>query len=62
MAIAEHHPGELYARNKALLKMTPEQLHDFAATKQKGLPKRKKPLRRKITGGPTRPLKAALKA
>jgi hypothetical protein len=60
MAIAEHEPEKLYARNKAMLKMTPEQLHDFAATKQKGLPKRKKPLRR--AGGPTRPLKAALKA
>jgi hypothetical protein len=48
MAIAEHHPGELYQRNRAMLKMTREQLHDFAATKQKGLPekvpkKKKKP-------------------
>lgn len=39
MAIAEHEPGKLYARNKGLLKMSHEQLHDFAATKTKGLPK-----------------------
>jgi len=42
MAIAEHEPGKLYARNRGLLKMTHKQLHDFAATKRKGLPKRKK--------------------
>ena len=33
MAIAEHHPSQLYKRNKGLLKMTHQQLHDFAATK-----------------------------
>ena len=38
-AIAEHHPEELYARNAGLAKMTQSQLHDFAATKEKGLPK-----------------------
>jgi hypothetical protein len=45
-AIAEHHPGELYARNKAMLGMTHEELHKFAATKRKKLPakvKQKKP-------------------
>jgi len=41
MAIAEHAPGELYARNRGLLKMTKGQLHDFASTSEKGLPKRK---------------------
>ena len=41
MAIAEHHPGEVYERNKGLLKMTKSQLHDFAATKEKGLVQRK---------------------
>ena len=41
MAIAEHSPGKLYARNKGLLKMTHQQLHDFASTARKGLPKRK---------------------
>jgi hypothetical protein len=45
-AIAEHNPSELYSRNKAMLGMTHEQLHDFAATKRKKLParvKQKKP-------------------
>ena len=32
-AIAEHHPGELYARNRGALSMSRQQLHDFAATK-----------------------------
>jgi hypothetical protein len=44
MAIAEHHPGAVYARNKGVLSMSKEQLHDFASTKEKKLPKRvKKP-------------------
>lgn len=38
MAIAEHHPDELYARNKGLKEMTHSQLHDFAATPEKHLP------------------------
>ncbi len=42
MAIAEHEPEKLYARNRNLLKMTNQQLHDFAATKRKGLPKKKR--------------------
>jgi hypothetical protein len=41
MAIAEHAPGKLYSRNRGLLKMTHQQLHDFASTSRKGLPKRK---------------------
>lgn len=41
MAIAEHEPGKLYGRNRGLLKMSHKQLHDFAATKRKGLPQRK---------------------
>ena len=40
-AIAEHSPGKLYKRNRGLLKMTGQQLHDFAATPRTGLPKRK---------------------
>jgi Protein of unknwon function (DUF3008) len=44
MAIAEHSPGSLYKKNRGLLKMSQQQLHDFAATKRKGLPERKKPL------------------
>lgn len=38
MAIAEHEPEKLYKRNKSMKKMTKQQLHDFAATKRKGLP------------------------
>ncbi len=41
-AIAEHHPEQLYDRNKGMASMTLKQLHDFAATKSKGLPRRKK--------------------
>lgn len=41
MAIAEHEPDKLYGRNKGMLKMSHEQLHDFAATKRKGLPKKR---------------------
>lgn len=40
-AIAEHEPSKLYPRNKGLLKMSHQQLHDFAATPRKGLPVRK---------------------
>jgi len=40
--IAEHHPEELYARNKGLLGMSAGQLHDFAATPESGLPQKKK--------------------
>jgi len=44
MAIAEHNPSKLYSRNSGLLKMSQQQLHDFAATKRKGLPQKvKKP-------------------
>jgi hypothetical protein len=41
-AIAEHHPEKLYEWNKGLLGMTHQQLHDFASTKEKGLPKKVK--------------------
>lgn len=40
MAIAEHNPSELNADNSGLLKMSQSQLHDFAATKRKGLPEK----------------------
>jgi hypothetical protein len=40
MAIAEHAPDKLYSRNAGLKKMSKSQLHDFAATPRKGLPKR----------------------
>ena len=41
MAIAEHAPSQLYGRNQGVLKMSNQQLHDFASTKRKGLPKKK---------------------
>ena len=40
MAIAEHEPAKLYKRNKGLSSMTKKQLHEFAETKEKGLPKK----------------------
>lgn len=40
-AIAEHAPEKLNERNRGVLKMSSEQLHDFAATKEAGLPKSK---------------------
>lgn len=40
-AIAEHHPGELRAGNQDLAKLSHKTLHDFAATSEKRLPKRK---------------------
>ena len=33
MAIAEHHPSQLHKANRGVLKMSKQQLHDFAATK-----------------------------
>lgn len=41
MAIAEHAPGKLNKANRGLLKMSHQQLHDFASTPQAGLPERK---------------------
>ena len=38
MAIAKTNPSKLYARNKGLLQMSQDQLHDYAATPRKGLP------------------------
>jgi hypothetical protein len=38
MALAEHHPEKLHAANKGLLNMSHQQLHEFADTKEKGLP------------------------
>jgi hypothetical protein len=42
MAIAEHHPSMVKKKNKGVLKMSKQQLHDFAATPEKGLPKKAK--------------------
>ncbi len=41
MAIAENAPGKLYKKNKGVLKMSGDQLSEFASTPRKGLPKRK---------------------
>lgn len=41
-AIALHHPGKLYKRNRAVAKMSKSDLREFAETKHTGLPKRKK--------------------
>ena len=40
MAIAEHHPEKSY--HPELVKMKRSDLHKFASTKEKGLPKRKR--------------------
>jgi len=40
MAIAEHEPSKLYARNRGLKKMSKSDLSDFASTPEQGLPKR----------------------
>lgn len=42
MAIAEHHPTQVSAKNKGVLKMSQRQLHDFASTKEARLPLVKK--------------------
>lgn len=47
MAIAEHEPSKLYKRNKGVAKMSKQQLHDFAATKEKKLPTKVKKKRGK---------------
>jgi len=41
-AIAKHNPSILFKRNSNLLSMSKSQLHDFAKTKEKGLPVKKK--------------------
>ena len=38
MAIAEHAPEKLYARNRGVLTMSRQQLHDFASGSMKGKP------------------------
>ncbi len=32
MAIAEHHPEQLYKKNRGMLKMSHQQLHEFASS------------------------------
>lgn len=42
MGIAEHHPEKLYKKNKGVLKMSKGEMHKYASTKEKGLPKKKR--------------------
>jgi hypothetical protein len=48
MAIAEHHPELVRAKNRAVLAMSKGQLHDFASTKEKGLPEKKKKMAERL--------------
>ena len=54
MAIAEHSPGKLWKENKGLAKMSKNALHDFAKTKEKGLPDKKTPKKESIKAFMTR--------
>ena len=49
MAIAEHDPGKL---RSPVPRMTRQQLHDFAATRTKGLPEHKQSVKRSYGGPP----------
>ena len=51
-AIAEHHPEKLYKRNRSLLSMSQEQLHEFSSASRKGLPTRAPKKKRKNLLGP----------
>lgn len=42
MAMAEHDPAEVSPKNRGVLQMSHQQLHDFAATPRSSLPQRKK--------------------
>jgi hypothetical protein len=42
MAIALHTPSKVKGKNKGVLQMAKSSLRDYAETKRKGLPKRKK--------------------
>ena len=50
MAIAEHHPEQLYERNKEALAMGKKKLHEFAAVSEKDLPMKARSAKLK-TGG-----------
>jgi hypothetical protein len=41
MGMAEHNPSAVSDENKGVLKMSHQQLHDFASTPEAGLPERK---------------------
>ena len=40
IAIAEHHPEKVHAKNKGILGMKKSDMHDFASTSEKGLPEK----------------------
>ena len=40
IALAEHHPGEVSAKNRGVLSMKRSDQHDFAATPETGLPEK----------------------
>jgi hypothetical protein len=47
IAIALHHPGKVKAKNRSILSMKREDMHDFAATKETGLARHVSQLKRK---------------
>ncbi len=38
VALAEHHPEEVSEKNKGVLSMKPDDMHEFASTPEEGLP------------------------
>lgn len=42
MGLAEHHPEQVLKKNRGVLKMSHQQLHDFASTSEENLPLKKK--------------------
>jgi hypothetical protein len=51
MAIAEHEPDKLYKKNRGMLKMSHEQLHDFALNVDTKLKNNKSSKSHTIMGG-----------
>ena len=51
MQIAEHAPGKLYKRNRGMLAMNHQQLHDFAAGPEAGKPEKKEGALRRLARG-----------
>ena len=49
MAITEHNPSKVSAKNKGVLKMTHSQQHDYASTDESGLPVKVKKETKKTT-------------
>lgn len=45
-ALAEHHPEQVSSKNRSVLNMSKGQLHDFAATSERGLPEHSREGRR----------------